>query len=64
MKQTGRGERVGKQWGLIDGRGRDQSKNTCEGPVDMDNGVGVDYESGRLGMESGKRGKVGTTVTA
>ena len=60
MKQTGRGERVGKQWGLIDGRGRDQSKNTCEGPVDMDNGVGVDYESGRLaGWRVAKGEKLG-----
>ena len=33
------------------------SKNIYEGPMDMDNGVGIEYESGGRLYRGGKRGK-------
>ena len=43
--------------GLIERRGRDQSKNIHEGSMDMDNGVNIDCEAGgRVGGE-GQREK-------
>ena len=40
--------------GLIEKRQRDWSKNTDEGPMDMNNGVEIDYGSGQ---QAGWRGR-------
>ena len=50
---------------MVAGRGRDQFKNMYEGPMGMDNSVGIDRGSKGGGVdlvEEGKRGKIGTTV--
>ena len=49
MKQTDSCKWGVMRWGLIERRGRDQSKNTHKGTVDMDQGKGTDYGSGRAG---------------
>ena len=48
---------------MAERRGRDQTKNVYELPMDMDNSVGVDCGSGGVGrVEKSKGGKIETTV--
>ena len=56
MEQTDSDQRGG--WGIIiEGRGRDRSKNMHEWPMDMNNNVGIDC--GSVGWTGKKRTKGG-----
>ena len=46
MEQTDSCKRGGWRRGLIERRGRDQSKNIHVGLMVTDNSVGIDYQSG------------------
>ena len=56
MEQTDSGQRGWREGIMVERRGRDQTTNLYEGPMDMDNSVGIDCGSGQRRAKGRKLG--------